>query len=207
MPKKYYVVWEGRTKGVFSSWDICKESVQGFQGAVYKSFPTYEDAKYAFEKSTKHDIFKKNFSTSPSYKQPSLQIIHDSISVDAACSGNPGLMEYRGVYVKTGQELFRIGPYADGTNNIGEFLAIVHGLAYLKQRNIPIPLYTDSVTAISWIRKKKCNTKLDETAKNEVIFELIDRAENWLQANTYTTQIIKWDTANWGEIPADFGRK
>ena len=206
MGKKYYVVWEGRQKGVFSSWDICKESVQGFQGAVYKSFESYEEAKYAFESYSKKDVYKQNIKTG--LKPPkNAVIIQDSIAVDAACSGNPGLMEYRGVYVKTGQELFHMGPFKDGTNNIGEFLAIVHGLAYLKQRNIQLPLYTDSVTAMSWIRKKMCNTKLDETAHNAQLFELIDRGENWLKSNTFSTQILKWETQDWGEIPADFGRK
>lgn len=45
-------------------------------------------------------------------------------------------MEYRGVYVRTGQELFRIGPYPDGTNNVGEFLALVHALALLKKTTV-----------------------------------------------------------------------
>ena len=48
----------------------------------------------------------------------------DSLAVDAACAGNPGPMEYRGVLVRTGQEIFHVGPMEGGTNNIGEFLAI-----------------------------------------------------------------------------------
>ena len=39
------------------------------------------------------------------------------------------------------------------------------------------------------------------------LFELIDRAENWLKTNHYSNKILKWDTPLWGEIPADFGRK
>ena len=42
--------------------------------------------------------------------------IKESIAVDAACSGNPGKMEYRGVYVADGRELFHIGPFEEGTN-------------------------------------------------------------------------------------------
>lgn len=199
---KFYVVWKGFQTGVFDNWGICKEAITGYQNAVYKSFTSLDEAQKAFA--------NKNYMTQRfqrSNAAPASAIISESIAVDAACSGNPGDMEYRGVYVRNNQELFRVGPYAQGTNNIGEFLAIVHGLAFLKQRNSNLPIYTDSVTALSWIRNKKCNSKLACTPINAQIFELISRAEQWLATNSYTTKIIKWETAQWGEIPADFGRK
>jgi len=127
--------------------------------------------------------------------------------VDAACSGNPGRMEYRGVYVADGVELFHVGPLEDATNNIGEFLAIVHALAMLKKSGKKIPVYSDSVNAIKWIDRKKCNTKLERSERNMPVFELIERAEKWLRTNTYDNPILKWETKQWGEIPADFGRK
>jgi len=127
--------------------------------------------------------------------------------VDAASSGNPGVMEYQGVDTKTKKKLFKQGPFPEGTNNIGEFLAIVHGLAFLKQNKSNRIIYTDSRTAMSWVRKKKCNTKLVETSKNKAVFDLIRRAIDWLNKNTYATPIAKWETKAWGEIPADFGRK
>ncbi len=131
-----------------------------------------------------------------------------SISVDAACSGNPGIMEYQGVETNTKRRLFHQGPFRDGTNNIGEFLALVHGLGYLKKHGYDsVPIFTDSVTAMAWVRNKKAKTKLDRTAHNAILFDLIERAENWLKTNTYNNPILKWDTENWGEIPADFGRK
>jgi len=134
-------------------------------------------------------------------------IIRNSLSVDASCLGNPGVMEYRGVHTDTGQEIFRIGPFQEATNNIGEFLALVHGLALLKQKNSPLPIYSDSVTARAWVRNKKCKTQLQPSEANQSLFELIERAEKWLRNNTYTTPILIWDTGQWGEIPADFGRK
>lgn len=135
------------------------------------------------------------------------EIIWESLSVDAACSGNPGVMEYRGVWTSTRQEVFRVGPFREGTNNIGEFLALVHALALFKREHINLPVYTDSMNAITWVRKKKCNTKLVRSPNNEKLFNLIERAEFWLRTNTYTTPVLKWDTRQWGEIPADFGRK
>ena len=130
-----------------------------------------------------------------------------SIAVDAASSGNPGTMEYRGVDTLTKQVLFHKGPFKMGTNNVGEFLAIVHGLAFLKKQHSDRVLYTDSKTAISWVRKKECNTSLKPTPENKPLFDLIKRAEQWLKTNPYTTVVKKWDTKTWGEIPADFGRK
>lgn len=130
-----------------------------------------------------------------------------ALAVDAACSGNPGVLEFRGVIADTGTEVFRRGPFPNGTNNIGEFLALVLGLAYLKKYNLPWILYTDSVTALAWVRKKKANTQLNFSNNNADLLLMIRTAEKWLRENTWTTQIRKWDTEHWGEIPADFGRK
>ena len=129
-----------------------------------------------------------------------------AIAVDAACSGNPGQMEYRGVYLKTGEEIFHYGPVF-GTNNIGEFLAIVHGLALLQQRGYTIPIYSDSVNAMLWVKRKQCRTTLPLNDKTQALHEHIRRAETWLRTHSYTNDLRKWETENWGEIPADFGRK
>ncbi|MBO7502702.1 MAG: hypothetical protein J6T32_05730 [Paludibacteraceae bacterium] len=130
-----------------------------------------------------------------------------ALAVDAACSGNPGLLEFRGVIADTGTEVFRRGPFRQGTNNIGEFLALVLGLAYLKKYNLPWPIYTDSVTAQAWVRAKRCKTKLEFGQENLELLEMVRKGELWLRQNTWTTPILKWETTQWGEIPADFGRK
>lgn len=135
-----------------------------------------------------------------------LEVTADAIAVDAACSGNPGPMEYRGVYLKTGQQIFHFGP-VHGTNNIGEFLSIVHALALLDQKNLKLTVYSDSSTALCWIRQKKAKTTLQRTEKTEQLFQLIERAEKWLKTHTIQCPLIKWETEKWGEIPADFGRK
>ncbi len=130
-----------------------------------------------------------------------------ALAVDAACSGNPGVLEFRGVVADTGTEVFRRGPFMQGTNNIGEFLALVLGLAYLKKYNLPWILYTDSVTALAWVREKKCKSKLEWNTQNQELFFMVRKAEEWLRTHTWTTEIRKWETTLWGEIPADFGRK
>ncbi|MBV7269696.1 ribonuclease H1 domain-containing protein [Winogradskyella luteola] len=208
--KKYYTVWKGHNTGVFESWDDCNAQIKDFKGAQYKSFSTFEAAKKAYKEGAKNYIGKsKTFKSELSDIE--LKRIgrpnYNSISVDAASSGNPGKMEYRGVDTKTKKQLFIQGPFEEGTNNIGEFLAIVHGLAFLKQHKSDRIIYTDSKTAMSWVRKKLCNSKLKRNAKNKDVFELVDRAVKWLKTNDYSTTIVKWETKAWGEIPADFGRK
>ena len=207
--KKFYVVWNGIVPGVYKTWDECKNQVSGYDGAIYKSFSTIDEAKKAFDENPWKYVGKeaKKNPTQKTNIKDNPAIIKDSLAVDAACSGNPGLLEYRGVYVLTGEQIFLQGVFEHGTNNVGEFLALVHGLALLKQKKSIIPIYSDSVNAIKWVKDKKCKTKLDRIPQNESLFYLIERAEKWLRENTYTTRIIKWETQEWGEIPADFGRK
>jgi ribonuclease HI len=214
---KFYVVWQGRVPGVYQDWDTCLEQVKGVE-ARYKSFDTLAQAELAYREGPDQHLSRSN--TARMVGKPQTTTRHLSaeemmrmgvelpaLAVDAACSGNPGKMEYRGVIVDAHHEVFHRGPYEEGTNNIGEFLALVLGLAYLKVNHLPWILYSDSKTAISWVKQKKCKTKIDWTAKNRKLYDDVLKAEEWLRNNTWTTTIKKWDTDHWGEIPADFGRK
>lgn len=245
--EKYYVVWDGASCGVFSSWEACQEAVEGYSNARYKSFKSMEEAEDAYEmgadayyemekeratsdadkvasgagqassgtgQTTKKTTSAPSSAPCEEAKAPqSLRwagckgVIMDSIAVDAACSGNPGMMEYRGVYLGNGREIFHFGPMY-GTNNIGEFLALVHGLALLKQKGLTqMPIYSDSVNAQLWVRQRHCKTTLVRNEKTAELYRLIERAEKWLRENSYCNPVIKWPTESWGEIPADFGRK
>lgn len=209
--RKFYVVWEGRAPGIYDSWEEAKDQIQGFPGAKYKAFPTQEEATtafrgdpkdqlYALRAIAKHDNPTVNYEAFP-------EIRMDAMAVDAACSGNPGVMEYRGVWVATGEEIFHFGPVPKGTNNIGEFLALVHALALCKQKGWSMPIYSDSVLAQGWIKKRMPKTTLPLTPETQKLHQLLARGTNWLKENTWTNPILKWDTEKWGEIPADFGRK
>ena len=204
--QKYYAVWSGKTKGIFNSWDECKQQITGVKGAQYKSFDSLEQAQKALAMDYWQYVADAKKESVTRSLEECKGVIANSLAVDAACSGNPGPMEYQGVRTYDKERIFHV-KFELGTNNIGEFLALVHGLSYLKKHNLPQPLYSDSVNAISWVKQKKCKTKLDRNEKTEELFKYIDRAEAWLKTNTYTTQILKWDTDNWGEIPADFNRK
>ena len=188
--KKWYVVWEGRSKGVFDSWDVTQASIKGHKGASFKSFLSKEMAERAFQQ-----------------ESSTTEMVQHSIAVDAACSGNPGWVEYQGVWVDSKERIFHVGPLAKGTNNVGEFLALVHAIGYQKTLGINVPIYTDSKTARAWLSSKTCKTTLKETKENKVIFDLVKRAERFLARETFLMPILTWKTPIWGEIPADFGRK
>ncbi len=231
---KYYVVWKGYAPGVYDSWEEAEIQVSGYPDASYRAFKSQEAAVEAWregfdkegllqeiskemarlnkegtvieykEEADKSAPKKAKPAPDPNTPKP---YIEESIAVDAACSGNPGPMEYRGVYVRTGQILFKVGPMEQGTNNIGEFLAIVHGLAMLEKQGLRMPIYSDSVNAQIWVRQGFCKTTLQENEVNAPIFDLIRRAETWLRTHSFRVPIYKWETKQWGEIPADFGRK
>ncbi len=217
MPKqKYYVIWEGTEPGIFDSWMETQLRVKGFNGAKFKAFESLDEAREAFDQGF-HAYYsdKEQNSSKPN---PQIARLKGSVigtivklpawSVDAACSGVPGPMEYRGVDLADGAELFKMGPYPDGTNNVGEFLALVHALALLEQKSdTQTAVYTDSRTALAWFRNKKAKTTLKRTTKNGRLFEFIQRAELWLKQHSVKNKVHKWETESWGEIPADFGRK
>ena len=202
---KFYVVWKGRRPGIYSNWEECSSQVKGFTGAEYKAFGSRAEAERAYRGNYRKYAGKpasgRNWLLAPD--PPTAE----SYCVDAACSGNPGRLEYRGIYTQSGREVFRQGPFENGTNNIGEFLAIVQILVLLKKKKDSSPVYSDSETAIAWVKARHCNTELKPDRKNAPLFELIDQAEEWLEENKVANRVLKWDTQAWGEIPADFNRK
>ena len=216
--QKYYVVWNGQEPGIYNTWTDCQAQTKGYANAKYKSFSTLQEAQTAYEEGAPTYIFKASkkkkmvqVANPPSDRTDTVlplprEVEANAIAVDAACSGNPGPMEYRGVDLRTGQEVFHLGPLY-GTNNIGEFLAIVHAVSKLTQEGKIMTVYSDSRNGILWFKNHQCKTKLKRNARTEKVLNLVTRAEKWLTQNTYNIQVKKWNTNKWGEIPADFGRK
>lgn len=202
---KYYIVWEGHQPGIYDTWEECQRQIQHFSRPKYKSFKgiTQEEAERLFSEGA--------ISTSPlglTVIDRCQEIDLSALAVDASTIGNPGPMEYRGVWVETGDILFSSKIYPVGTNNIGEFLAIVHAMAWMKQHNYIVPIYSDSLTAMYWARKGKPNTKLALSPETKELHNVLQRATNWLSANDLSPyKLMKWETDQWGEIPADYGRK
>jgi len=201
---KYYVVWKGRKTGVFASWPEVEAQVKGFVGAEFKAFGSLDEARRAF--TGKYEDYKGKKASQGRFLDVPPPLT-PSYCVDAACSGNPGLLEYRCADTATGVEIFHRGPFAQGTNNVGEFLAIVEALMLCHEEGHNWPIYSDSVSAIAWVKAKKARTNLIPNEQNTALFERIAQAEAWLRSHTYPNRVLKWQTDSWGENPADFGRK
>lgn len=207
---KLYVVWEGKTPGIYDNWADCKAQVDGYTGAKYKSFDSKAEAERAWKAGWKRVFAQGQASAkkaASSSSQAAAAIDYDSLSVDVGTRGNPGPIEYKGVDTRTGEVLFSYGPISKGTNNLGEFLAIVHALAYLKQQGSEKTVYSDSRTAIKWVKQKQVATNLPRDESTREVWTLVDRALQWLHANRYENKLLKWETTEWGEIKADYGRK
>ncbi len=205
----FYVVWVGKKPGIYTSWNECEKQVVGEKGAKYKGFVDQAEAENAYNLGPDSFIEygRKKKDEAPDFSKLKNPPIEQSISVDGAANNMKGNCEYQGVVTATKTKIFHNGPFEGGTNNIVEFLAIVHALAYCKQHKIDWPIYSDSKTALAWVYSRKANTKVEVSDKNLKLRELILRAENWLNENIYTNQLLKWETEDWGENPADFGRK
>lgn len=223
--KKYYTVWIGRETGVFDDWEDAREQVEGFPGARYRSFNSAAEAAEAFRDGPdaspaslgslvinarshgKPQTDADRLLTLDEQKRRFPEIDPEAWAVDASCLGNPGTMEYQCIDLATGTRVFHFGPVQRSTNNIGEFLAIVHALSLMHQRGERHTVYSDSRTALAWLRKKTANTKLTPEKGNPKVSELLRRAEIWLRTHPTDIPVRKWQTEIWGEIPADFGRK
>ncbi len=210
--RKFYVVWEGYAPGIYDTWEECQEQINGFPNARYKAFASQTEATEAFRgRPEDHMNFLRNMSQQQSTPVdyttiPDIRL--DAIAVDGACSKNPGPMEYRCVRVIDGVEIFHMGPLSGGTNNIGEYLALIHAASMLARRgDTTTPIYSDSRTALAWLRNRHSKTTLEATAENTQVMELLRRADAWIASHTVPNPILKWNTEKWGEIPADFGRK
>ncbi|EFM10487.1 ribonuclease H-related protein [Paenibacillus curdlanolyticus YK9] len=222
---KHYVVWVGRKPGVYATWAECQKQTHKFDGAKFKSFESKAaaDAAYKAGWETNWGQGKAAAGTSggssAAYRSTarsaaskaaapeSLEIDYDSISVDVGTSGNPGPTEYKGVDTQTGEVVFACGPIRKGTNNLGEFLAIVHALRYLQQLGSNKTVYSDSVNAMKWVNQKAVASTLARDASTAEIWRLVDDAVLWLKTNRYENKVLKWQTKLWGEIKADYGRK
>ncbi|MDO4461756.1 MAG: ribonuclease H family protein [Bacteroidia bacterium] len=206
--QKYYVVWRGRVPGIYTDWETAKAQIEHFEDARFKGYESEVEAQEAFAAGPpKVPAYilasKREKSGLPPTEKPLLR----AIAVDAACSGNPGVMEYRGVSLWDNKEIFHC-KHELGTNNIGEFLAIVHCMALLQKKGAEdITIYSDSKIAMSWVRNGKCRTKLEFTPRTAELLSIVQRAEKWLASNSFRVPLVKWPTEVWGEIPADFGRK
>ena len=131
--QKFYVVWKGVNPGIYSSWTDCQLQIQGYKGAIYKSFDSQEEAEHAFATPAYQYMNRHRASSS---EKTEVQLPENfnlnCLAVDAACSGNPGPMEYRGAN-HLAEQLNKDGIPADRTGN----LPFRTGLRNQQYRRIP----------------------------------------------------------------------
>ncbi|GIV84264.1 MAG: ribonuclease H [Candidatus Roseilinea sp.] len=201
---KHYVVWRGRVPGVYDTWEEARAQVLGYPGARFKAYADRAQAEAAFAAGS-------GAAAEEAARSARLSCLPDKVragyAVDAAWDAQSKVMEYRGVAIATGREIFRAGPFEDATNNVGEFLAVVQALAWLRERHSRAAVYTDSNNAILWVAQGRCRTTLTPTPRNAALRTRIAQAERWLDEHDYCNAVLKWRTEEWGENPADFGRK
>ena len=219
---KYYVVWEGRKPGIYFTWAECKPQVDLFPGARHLSFKTLKEAERAYDgtwkkaynhvkprqpqkkaaKKQRPSTRKQRQTTSPAPLPQANDIV-----VDGAWSDTTYQMEWQGIKYGTGEKVFSAGPIVHGTNNIAEFLAVVDALKYCHENGLACNVYSDSQTAIAWVRDQTVKTTLPRNKNTDTTYSRIDGALNWLRSTEASVSVLKWDTRTWGENPADFGRK
>ncbi len=202
---QFYGVWVGRMPGIYDNWNDCKAQVDKFPKAKYSKLKAsnLKDAKIEFE------LGFENKAQVSSNNNEVNKPIEGFLTVDGASNGL--VCEFQAVWYPTKEVAFASKQFDGGTNNIAEFLGLVSACKYLKDRNLPIQIYTDSVTALAWFRNKKANTTANTTGKaTEELSDLLVKAEKFLVTHDEFlkgSKILKWETKDWGEIPADYGRK
>ncbi len=165
MAKKYYVVWEGRETGIFTSWDTCKKHIDKFAGARYKSYKTREEAESAFRGSSSAAL-KKSKPAAKRYSGKGLKTytaaeidshpVNTKIFTDGGCEPNPGkagsgLAVYRdGEISELWFGLFN----AHGTNNTAELNAL-HQALLMAEKEIAkknsVAIFCDSKYSIQCV--------------------------------------------------------
>jgi ribonuclease HI len=208
--KKFYIVWNGSRPGVYSTWSECEGVTKGVKGAKFKSFPTRVAAERAFrDGATAHWGKGKTKTKKSTVRKASVgEPIPGSLCVDAAWNSVTKVMEYRGVWLDDGSVVFAEGPFEAATNNIGEFLAVVQALEYLSDRDSEAAVYTDSKTAMSWVRKRLVRSESIQLGKtSKEIEHMVEAALKWMKGNPQRSRVLKWETQVWGDVPADYGRK
>lgn len=140
--KKYYAVKCGRTPGIYETWDECKRQVMGFSSAVYKSFPTREEAEaYINAVQKKSDI-------------PDEQRVR--IYVDGSYDKSTRAFSYGMVVLRDGKELtakqaFNIPSMADMRNVAGEIMGSMAAMQYCIEQGITdVMIYYDYEGIAKW---------------------------------------------------------
>lgn len=150
--KKWYAVAKGKTRKIFTQWfgpDGAKSAVDGFKGAVYKSFYDYQDALDFMNNVSDTKKEKKSFSGD----EPEINNDHVTVFTDGGCINNPGPGGYGAVIIYDGEIKELSGGKRHTTNNRMEMLACIKAFEFLKNEKRKIILHTDSAYIVNAVNK------------------------------------------------------
>lgn len=197
---KYYVVFKGYNTGIYDNWNDCKKQVNGFSGALHKSFESPDEAEKAFEE------YSESSNTNLEFEQPTSYSIK-SIIVSGNCPNNFGEMSYQWNLVASTNNAKRKNLSIIGTKNIADFIAIIDLIKLTKKVKLNLPIYTNSKTAVNWILNKKCNHQLFVSKQTETVLALVKEHDEWLLNNIIENEILLWNSNSWGVFPIVSKRK
>ena len=180
---KYYAVAIGRKPGLYNKWlgkDGAEAQIKGFSNALFKGFPTKQEAEKFLKENRKTEDSAPNKSKKTSSKKPNVIIY-----TDGGCINNPGPGGY-GVVLKNAKNRKELsGGFRLTTNNRMELIACIEGLKALK-RQLSVIIYSDSKYVVDgitkgWAKRWKANGWMrnkSERAENADLWEqLLDLCE------------------------------
>lgn len=113
-------------------------------------------------------------------------------------------MEYKAFNEETQKWIFQKKYTGYCTQNISDFISIVHALHYCNENSLDSPIYNNNKIAINWANNKKTNTQLFKNNENKEIFQLYENALVWLKQNECSNQILFWNKKEMGNIEKPF---
>ncbi|MFC3025292.1 viroplasmin family protein [Vibrio zhugei] len=164
MAKKYYVVWKGRQHGIYTTWEQCKQQVDGFTGAKFKSYPSLAEAEAAFG-AQPAPVRRTAATTKPPTKAKSAALTQAQIEAmpfdikifsDGGCEPNPGKAG-TGLAVYEHNQLSELwfGLFQTyGTNNTAELHGLHHALLMAQDKlslGQSVAIFCDSKYSIDCI--------------------------------------------------------
>jgi ribonuclease HI len=149
---KYYVVFKGRTPGIYQNWTECQKQINKFKGAEHKSYLSVEAAEEAYY----GQDYIVNSENNEQAQEGNLLLNHFDYSIfcDGACRGNPGPAGSGvAIYQRELLDLLLYGSYNSfSTNNAAELLALHEALLWAENyinNGLSVQIYCDSSYAIN----------------------------------------------------------
>lgn len=169
--KKYYAVKIGRSTGIFDTWEDCKKEIEGYSGAIYKSFSNYEDAERFLNGDEKNELNNS--------------LLKNSIKayVDGSYSKTENKYSY-GCVILCDDKTIKFGgvddniDYVEMKNVAGELLGSIEAIKWAKENNYDsITIYHDYEGIERWANG---NWKANKKGTIEYV-EFIEEYRNWIE--------------------------